>query len=143
MARDGVFPRVFARESARHTPVFALVSTSVLVTLLVLANFHGSMVQVFTFMILLSTSAALVAYLVCSLALLALLWRGQLAGSRRGTPWLAAAGALGAAYSLWAIAGAGRDATLWGAVLLLARAARLRLMKRGDGDGSGAAAERR
>lgn len=118
MARDGVFPRVFARESARHTPVFALVTTSTLVTLLVLANFHGSMAQVFTFMILLATSANLVAYLVCSLALLVLMRRGALGGSRRGTPGLALAGALGALYSLWAIAGAGREATLWGAVLL-------------------------
>ena len=32
MARDGVFPKVFARESRRGTPVFALVSTSGLVT---------------------------------------------------------------------------------------------------------------
>jgi basic amino acid/polyamine antiporter, APA family len=120
MARDGVFPRAFARESARRTPVVALVSTSVLVTLLVLANFHRGVVQVFTFMVLLATSATLVAYLVCSLALLTLLWQGRLAAPRRGTPWLAAAGGLGAAYSLWAIAGAGREAMLWGAVLLLA-----------------------
>jgi APA family basic amino acid/polyamine antiporter len=120
MARDGVFPRFFARESRRGTPAVAFVCTSVLVTLLVLANFHRGVVQVFTFMVLLATSATLVAYLVCSLALLALLWRGRLAGSRRGTPWLAAAGALGAAYSLWAVAGAGREAMLWGAVLLLA-----------------------
>ncbi|HSD65062.1 MAG TPA: amino acid permease [Vicinamibacteria bacterium] len=130
MARDGVFPRAFARESARRTPVFALVSTSVLVTLLVLANFHGSVVQVFTFMILLATSANLVAYLACSLALLVLLWRGRLAGSRRGTAWLAAAGALGAGYSLWAVAGAGKDATRWGAVLLLAALPVYALMKR-------------
>jgi APA family basic amino acid/polyamine antiporter len=120
MARDGVFPRFLARESRRGTPAVAFVSTSVLVTLLVLANFHGSVVQVFTFMILLSTSANLIADLVCSLALLALRGRGRLAGSRRGTPWLAAAGALGAAYSLWAIAGAGKEATVWGAVLLVA-----------------------
>jgi APA family basic amino acid/polyamine antiporter len=120
MARDGVFPRFFARESRRGTPAVAFVCTSVLVTLLVLANFHRGVVQVFTFMVLLATSATLVAYLVCSLALLALLWRGRLAGSRRATPWLAAAGALGAAYSLWAVAGAGREAMLWGAVLLLA-----------------------
>jgi basic amino acid/polyamine antiporter, APA family len=130
MARDGVFPRVFARESARHTPVFALVTTSGLVTLLVLANFHGSTVQVFRVLILLATFANLVPYLVCSLALLTLLWRGRLAGSRRGTPWLAAAGALGAAYSLWAIAGAGKDATVWGAVLLAAALPVYALMKR-------------
>ncbi len=118
LGRDGVFPRAFARESARHTPVFALVFTSVLVTALVVMNFQGSMAQAFRFFILLATSANLVAYLVCSVALLTLLRRGQLEGSRRSTPWLAAAGALGAAYSLWAIAGAGKEATLWGAALL-------------------------
>jgi APA family basic amino acid/polyamine antiporter len=120
MARDGVFPRVFARESARRTPVFAFVTTSVLVTLLVLANSHGSMAQVFRLFILVATSANLVAYLVCSLALLVLMRRGGLGEARRGTPGLAVAGALGALYSLWAIAGAGREATLWGAALLAA-----------------------
>jgi APA family basic amino acid/polyamine antiporter len=76
MARAGVFPGLFARTSRRGAPVFALVSTSVLVTALVLMNFGSSMVQVFTFMALLSTTANLVAYLACSLALLALQRRG-------------------------------------------------------------------
>ena len=120
LARDGVFPRAFARESPRHTPVFALVTTRGLVSLLILANFHASMARVFTFMILLATSANLVAYLACSLALLELQRRGQLGEARRGTAGLAVAGALGALYSLWAIAGAGREAIAWGAVLLAA-----------------------
>ena len=120
LARDGLFPPAFARVSARGAPVFGLVATSGLVTLLVLASSHGSMARVFTFMILLSTCASLVAYLVCSLALLALMRRGGLGEARRGTPGLAVGGALGALYSLWAIAGAGREATASGAVLLLA-----------------------
>jgi APA family basic amino acid/polyamine antiporter len=120
MARDGVFPKVFARESRRGTPAFAFVLTSGLVTLLVLANAHSTMVEIFTFMILLSTSACLVAYLVCSLALLHLMRRGRLPGLGRAAPWLAGAGVLGGAYSLWALFGAGRDALLWGFVLLLA-----------------------
>jgi APA family basic amino acid/polyamine antiporter len=129
MARDGVFPRVFARESARHTPTFALVSTSGLVTVLVLMNFHGTMVEVFTFMILLATSSNLVTYLVCALALLTLMRRGQLSSAGRHTPWLAVAGVLGAAFSLWAIFGAGRSAILWGLVLLLAALPVYALMK--------------
>ena len=60
------------RRRAAARPSLALVSTSVLVTALVLMNFGSSMVQVFTFMALLSTTANLVAYLACSLALLAL-----------------------------------------------------------------------
>jgi APA family basic amino acid/polyamine antiporter len=129
MARDGVFPGVFARESARHTPTFALVSTSGLVTVLVLMNFHGTMVEVFTFMILLATSSNLVTYLVCALALLTLMRRGQLSSAGRHTPWLAVAGVLGAAFSLWAIFGAGRSAILWGLVLLLAALPVYALMK--------------
>ncbi len=120
MARDGVFPKVFARESRRGTPAFAFIFTSGLVTLLVLANAHSTMVEIFTFMILLSTTACLVAYLVCSLALLDLMRRGRLPGFGRGAAWLAVAGVLGAAYSLWALFGAGREALLWGFVLLLA-----------------------
>jgi APA family basic amino acid/polyamine antiporter len=132
MARDGVFPRVFARESRRGTPVFAFVFTSGFVTLLVLANAHSSMVEIFTFMILLSTSASLVAYLVCSLALLDLMRRGRLPGRGRGTPWLATVGVLGSAFSLWALAGAGREVLLWGLVLFLVAVPVYALVRRGQ-----------
>jgi APA family basic amino acid/polyamine antiporter len=120
MARDGVFPRAFARQSRRGTPAFALVTTSALVSLLVVMNYRRGLVDVFTFMILLATSANLVAYLLCALALLRLQQKGRLGSARRGTPALATAGVLAAAYSLWAIFGAGRSAILWGLVLLLA-----------------------
>jgi APA family basic amino acid/polyamine antiporter len=118
LARDGLFPRAFGRLSRRGAPTLALVSTSLLVSGLVLMNFHKSLVEVFTFMILLSTTASLVAYLSCSLALLVLLRRGRV--TSRSAGWLAAMGALGAGYSLWAIAGAGRGAVIWGAILILA-----------------------
>lgn len=117
LARDGIFPKVFAQASRADAPVFALVFGSALVTVLVLLNASQATVQVFTFMVLLSTSAALVVYLVCCLALLRL-WRlGKLGDARRGTFGLAVVGALAGLYSLWAIAGVGREAAAWGAVL--------------------------
>jgi basic amino acid/polyamine antiporter, APA family len=117
MAKDGVFPQVFARASRRDTPVFALVFGSVLVTVLVLLNVNQATVKVFTFMVLLSTSACLVMYLVCCLALLRLQWQGRLGQARRGTPGLAVVGLLAGLYALWAIVGAGTEAALWGLVL--------------------------
>jgi len=117
MAKDGVFPKVFARTSRRNTPVFALVFGSLLVTILVVLNAGDTSVRVFTFMVLLATSACLVMYLVCCLALLRLQWLGRLDGARRGTAGLAAVGLFAGLYSLWAIAGAGREASLWGLVL--------------------------
>ena len=115
----GEFPRIFARESAHNTPGFGLCFGSALATLLILANYQKSMVSVFTFMILLSTTACLVLYALCSLALLRLQWTNQLGAARRGTVPLAIAGVLATAYSLWAIVGAGAEAVLWGAALLL------------------------
>ncbi len=56
LANEGVFPKVFARESRHGTPGASLVITSLLLTTLVLMNFSRSMVQVFTFIILIATS---------------------------------------------------------------------------------------
>jgi basic amino acid/polyamine antiporter, APA family len=118
MAISGVFPRIFAHESSRRTPGFALCFGSVLVTVLILANHQKSMVSIFTFMILLSTTACLVLYALCSAALLRLQWDGRLKQARKGSLLLAVVGIIATAYSLWAITGAGVESVLWGAVLL-------------------------
>jgi APA family basic amino acid/polyamine antiporter len=118
MAKNGVFPRIFARDSPRHTPTFALLFSSGLVTVLILMNYQKSMVSIFTFMILLSTTACLVLYLLCSLALLRLQWTGQLQTPRARTMPLAIIGVIATSYSLWALVGAGAEAVLWGGVLL-------------------------
>ncbi|HMK85706.1 MAG TPA: amino acid permease [Steroidobacteraceae bacterium] len=120
MAKNGVFPRVFAADSARFTPTFSLVFSSALVSVLLLMNYQRSMVKIFTFMTLLSTTACLVLYALCSLALLRLQWSGEMRvpGGRAVT--LAGIAVLAEAYSLWAIVGAGLKPVAWGAVLLSA-----------------------
>jgi APA family basic amino acid/polyamine antiporter len=118
MAKNGVFPRVFAQESPRFTPTFALIFSSALVSILILMNYQKSMVKVFTFMILLSTSACLVLYLLCSLAMLRLQWTGRMTGGRSRAAALAVVAVLASAYAVWTIIGAGGEAAMWGAVLL-------------------------
>ena len=120
LAADGLFPQVFARVSANGTPVIGLVVSSVLVTLLVAANYTRSLVQLFTFSILLSTLSCLVPYLFSSLAEWTLL-RQESAGSskaRKVGPVLVAI--LAFLYSFWAIAGSGQEAVYWGFLLLMA-----------------------
>jgi APA family basic amino acid/polyamine antiporter len=118
MAKTGVFPALFARESARQTPGFGLFFGSALVTVLILLNYQQSMAKIFTFMILLSTTACLVMYLVCSVALLRLTFTRQMAAATMRTTSLAVIGVIAALYSLWAIIGAGSEAVLWGCGLL-------------------------
>ena len=109
MARDGVFPAWLARLSRRGTPARAHVVASLLLTAVLALNQSLSMVDLFGFLILLATTAALVAYLVCSLAAI-----------RLGVgPRLVPVYLLAALFSLWAIWGAGAEAMKWGAVLLV------------------------
>jgi APA family basic amino acid/polyamine antiporter len=120
MARNGLFVRAFGRTSARNAPVAALLGTSVLVTALVLLNLHRTLVGVFTFFVLLSTTSSLFAYLASSLALVRLRARGRAPGSHGAIAWLGVLGCAGAVYSIGALAGAGREAVFWGVALLLA-----------------------
>jgi len=135
LARGGVFPKVFAQTSRRDSPTFALVFTSVLVTVLIWMNSSSGLVKVFTFMALLSTSTCLVMYLGCCLALLKLRSQGKMEGAKRGTARLAVVGSLGAIYSLATIIGAGWDAALWGLALLVAGVPVYWLVRRGRASG--------
>jgi APA family basic amino acid/polyamine antiporter len=119
MAADGLFFRAFGRTTARGTPVTGLLVTSGLVTVLVLLNVHRTLVGVFTFFVLLATTASLAAYLASSLALVRLRARDTTGGRRSGLA-LGILGCAGAVYSIGALAGAGREAVMWGVVLLLA-----------------------
>ena len=115
MARDGTFPRWFAKVSRREIPVRGLILSSLLSTILLAANASRTMSGLFAFMALLATSAALVLYLACALAVLRLQWTGAMG---RSLP-LTLIAALGTIYALWTMRGAGPEATGWGTVLLL------------------------
>ena len=114
LAREKIFPELFAHESRYRTPDYSLFITSALVTIVMLMNYSGSMVSVFTFIILISTSAYLVMYLFCSLAAFKLALRGDMGMQGRKLLWLLAVAMLGALYSAWTLWGAGKEAFWWG-----------------------------
>jgi basic amino acid/polyamine antiporter, APA family len=119
MAADGLFFQAFGRTRGRGTPVTGLLVTSGLATILVLVNVHRTLVGVFTFFVLLATTASLFAYLASSLALVRLRARDRTRGRRSGLA-LGILGCAGAVYSIGALAGAGTEAVPWGAALLVA-----------------------
>jgi APA family basic amino acid/polyamine antiporter len=117
VARDGLFPRIFARTSRRGTPAAGLIIAGVLTTALVCLNYTRGLVELFTFFILLSTLNTLIPYVFSSLALFLLPARSPGESLPRG---IAAAGTLAFAYSIWAMAGAGAETIYWGFLLLIA-----------------------
>lgn len=110
-AQDGLFPKRFSELDGNGTPRFGLLFSSLLATTLVFANYSDSLVELFTFSILLSTAAALLPYAISALAWLRLNPGASIARK------LVAAGAV--LYSLWALIGTGSESLIWGVGLLL------------------------
>ncbi len=117
VARDGLFPRIFARTSQSGTPAAAMIIGGVLTTVMVCLNYTRGLVELFTFLILLATLNTLIPYAFSAMAVFVLPDR------RAAHPFTAAAkagAAIAFAYSLWAMAGAGAETVYWGFLLLMA-----------------------
>jgi APA family basic amino acid/polyamine antiporter len=114
-AKDELFPKLFAEESGSGTPAKGIIVSSVLVSLLVLMNASESLVDQFTYVILLATLAALLPYLLCSLARLMIAIK-----TRQPLSFLdVLVSLLAAAFSIWAIMGTGMETIYWGGFLLI------------------------
>jgi len=119
LANEGIFPQIFARESRHGTPGTSLFITAGLVTVLILMNYSRSMVQIFTFIVLIATSSYLIVYLSCAIAALKLSWQGELGEpGKRLSPLLLVA-IVAALYSAWTLYGAG-VAEFWWSVAMFA-----------------------
>jgi APA family basic amino acid/polyamine antiporter len=108
-ASDGLLPHRFTRVDKGGTPVFGVLVSSTLASVLVLSNYSHSLVQLFTFSILLSTAATLLPYVVSTAAWL-----------RRGDGTGRIAATLALLYSLYALVGTGRESLVWGGALIFA-----------------------
>jgi APA family basic amino acid/polyamine antiporter len=109
LARDGLLPGWVAKLNRNEIPWrIHLVSTG-LATLLVLSNYARGMADLFTFMVLVTTSVTIVFYLACAAAAV------KLASERRigASGGFLAVTALASLYSAWAFWGAGIEASLW------------------------------
>lgn len=119
-ARDGLFPKVFARVSSNGTPVAGMLVSSLLVTVLMVLNYTRTLVELFTFVILLATMTCLLPYLFSAVSALMLGLRGS-ETAEAGRLWKGTTLAVVVfAYSFFAIAGTGRDSVYWGFLLLMA-----------------------
>src|SRR5690606_11772659 len=67
-AKDKLFPNRFAKISKQGTPIFGIILSSILITLVLILNFNKDLVDQFTFIISLATLAAIIAYLYTSIS---------------------------------------------------------------------------
>ncbi len=112
-AKDNLFPNYFGKINKRDLPVGALIISSGLISLLLFINYSKSFIEVFEFMILLSTLTCLVPYLFAAATHVLLSFEK---GKKYQWVW----GALAFLFSLWAVIGSGQETVYWGFLLLMA-----------------------
>ncbi|MFI0986579.1 amino acid permease [Streptomyces exfoliatus] len=119
-ARDGLFPKVFARKR-RGVPTAGVLVTVALASLLTVYNYTAGTEGVFEILVLVTTFTATVPYLLSSAAQLYFLLSGQ--ADRVHRPRLVRDTVLTLAafgFSLWLVAGSGYAAVYQGVLFLFA-----------------------
>lgn len=109
LARERLLPGWFCAENRFEAPWRIHLISSGLASALVLVNASRGLAGLFQFMVLVTTSATIVFYLAGAAAALKLAREGRVAWSA-GYATIAVAGLL---YSLWALYGAGVEASAW------------------------------
>ncbi len=117
VAKDGLFPRPFARVSSTGMPVTGMVIAGVLSSLLIMFNYSGGsgLVVVFTKTLVLSTLATLIPYAFCSLAVF-IPGGGRAKNLGAGAATIAIVAFI---YSLFCIYGAGEETVFLGFLLIV------------------------
>jgi basic amino acid/polyamine antiporter, APA family len=119
IAKDKLFPALFARLNKKGAPAMALIISSVLMSVFMAMNFTKGLVEQFRFMLLIATLSALIPYLFVAASYVILMSREKKVSNSTWFRTLVAA-SLSFAFSFLAIMGSGKDTVFWGFVLLLA-----------------------
>jgi arginine:agmatine antiporter len=115
-AADRVFPGVFGRLSSRGVPAIGLTISAALATALVLVQVSGGakFAAIYNMIVSLSTMAAVIPYVFCSLA------PGLIAGRSGGAkPRVTLVEVVAFAFAMFTVYGCGPEPVLYGLVLLL------------------------
>ncbi|WP_462265936.1 amino acid permease [Mucilaginibacter sp.] len=119
IAKDRLFPALFARENNKQVPYMGMIINSILVSLFMLINYTKGLVDQFKLLMSLAVFMVFIPYLFSSMAYLMvrLKHRERITGNVTGAILLAL---LAFAFSLWAIAGTGEKAVYSGFIGLMA-----------------------
>jgi APA family basic amino acid/polyamine antiporter len=120
IARDRLFPAVFAKENKRGTPALGIFISSGLVSVFMVMNFTKGLVEQFQFMLLLATLTSLIPYVLVAAAYVLLVIRRKEVMTRGDWVRVLVPAVMAFLFSLLAIIGAGETVVFWGLVLLLA-----------------------
>jgi APA family basic amino acid/polyamine antiporter len=116
VAKDKLFPQVFALTNKRNVPWFSIMVNAIVVCVIVAMNYSKGLIDQFKAIMLLSVLTTVVPYLF-SAAAYPIIKANKRPG--KGTAVAIVLAIIAFAYSLWAIAGTGQNSVYYGFILLM------------------------
>ena len=118
MAKDILLPPIFAKKSKNDVPIYGLVFSSILITVVILMNYSSGLLDIFKFLILLATFFNLISYLFSSMAeTLIIIKRGDYDRAELVRSFVRSIPAF--AFSILAVYWAGLETVYYGFVMLM------------------------
>ncbi|MEN9696839.1 MAG: hypothetical protein RLZ56_260 [Bacteroidota bacterium] len=118
VAKDQLFPQIFAQKNSKGVPVLGIIISSVFVSVFMAMNYTRGLVQQFQFLILLTTSTIIIPYVFCTASYLLMRLKLLTTGSKvfNGAILLAT---LTFVFCIWIMLGLGQETVFWGFVLTM------------------------
>ena len=118
IAKDKLFPPLFAKKNGNGVPAIGIIISSILVSVLMCMNYTKGLADQFKFLILLSTLTILIPYLFSTAAYI-IIRVGNKINTKRG--WISAIllSSFSFLFCLWIIIGSGQEIVYWGFLLLM------------------------
>ena len=116
IAKDKLFPAVFAKKNSKGVPVMGITISSVFVSVFMCMNYSKGLVAQFKFLILLSTLTVLIPYLFCTAAYMVLRLQHTFK-TKMSIVWAILLASTAFLFSMWMIIGSGQETVYWGFLL--------------------------
>lgn len=113
---DNLFPKIFGKVNKANSPIYGLIISSCLVSILMALNYSKSLVDAFSFMMKLSTLSVITPY-IFSIITFFLMVRRMEFNSKSYANYIVALAAL--LFCCWMIFGCGLEVVIYGVILLV------------------------
>lgn len=112
MAADGFLPKIFSKTNKNNTPSFGIIISSIIITLLLVANQSKGLNNLYSFALLLTAVTVLISYVMSAAAFTHFSIKNKFGFS--ATLKNMALGVIAILFSIWMFIGSGLEANLWG-----------------------------
>lgn len=118
-SRFNLGPKNFTYLNKNNVAYMAFISAGIVITVLLALTKHKTLMEQFNFIVVLTTLAFVIPYLICCMAEIVMVMRNKQRYTKKTLAKILTITFLATIYSIWTIAGAGKNTIIYGALFFV------------------------